>query len=131
MKKARKSSHIHAAQMSTAVVGAGLLAGYAYSALAKPVAGVGASIGRTIFPRLMGEFAEKGATMFGDVLAKGVKSGVNSVGRKALSSPRARAFLFSAAMAGGAVAAHAHYQDVQDKERSPGFPNYNTSLRYL
>lgn len=135
MTAARRSSHIHAAQMSGAVMGAGMLAGYVYSAFAKSVTGIGASIGRSVFPRLMGEFAEKGATMFGDVLAKGFKSGVNSMGRKALASrpikPVVRGAFLVAGLAVTSIGAQAEYQDVRSEHRAPGFPSYNTSLRYL
>ena len=132
MKRARRSSHFHAVQMSGAVTGAGVLAGVAYSAVAKPVAGVGANMARTVFPRIMGEFAEKSATMFGDALAKGIKSFVNSAGRKALGSaaikPYVRSMFLSAALVTSAVEVQTQQHNV---EGAPGFPAYNTSLRYI
>ncbi|MFK7839707.1 MAG: hypothetical protein AB8B83_05195 [Bdellovibrionales bacterium] len=144
MKKAKLSSHVHAAQMSGAVLGAGLLAGYIYSALAKPVSGLGASFARSVLPRvigerLLGEFAEKGAMFFGDALAKGVKSGANSLGRKALASGRVKpifsSLFLTAALASSSALAQsdAATQDkiAVEREEVRKLPHYNTSSMYL
>lgn len=136
MTQARGSSFIHAGQMSAAVLAAGALAGHVYKAVAKPAASISASMTRSVLAtRLVGEVTEKSTGMIAEVMAKAVKSGVNSVGRKAVQALPVRALFLSAAVTGVSV------DDIQqaDLARPPPLhveetrrlPNYNTSSMYL
>jgi hypothetical protein len=136
MKQARRASYIHAGQMSSAVLLAGTLAGYLYSAFAKPVASVGTSMARTVLPRIVGEVTEKSAGMVGDVLAKGFKSAVNAVGKKAVQRVPMRAFLLAAAVPqvdaeGGLHTPHVVQPQPAHVVSAPRFPSYNTSTLYI
>ena len=137
MKQARRSSYIHAGQMSGAVMLAGTLAGYVYSAFAKPVASVGATMARKVMPRLIGEFTEKSAAMIGDMAAKGFKSVVNAVGKKAVQRVPLRALLLAAATPHVDAEMHGPHlpEPVEvvkvEKQGERGLPPYNTSMLYL
>ena len=92
MKHAKKASHISAGQMSTAFLVAGLAAGYAYMAAAKPVEQVGANLARQAFERLTVEAGEGGARAAGQGLASLAKTGVHAAGKKAVCSVPVRSF---------------------------------------
>ncbi len=94
---ARNRSHVYAAKMSSAVFGAGMLAGYVYSSVAKPVAQAGATAVRSLLSGFSGAVRDRGAQFLGDLLAQGVKSAANGATKRAIQSIPARALLLSGA----------------------------------
>lgn len=108
VRHARNRSHVHAAKMSSAVFGAGVLAGYIYSSVAKPVAQAGATAVRSLLSGFSNVARDRGAQVLGDMLAQGVKSAANGATKKAIESIPARAILLSGAVyeAGHELAEH-------------------------
>ena len=109
VRHAWRASYIYAGQMSGAVLGAGLLAGYVYGLVTKPVARMGESFARTAFSRVVGEITDKTVVFVGDLFVKAGRSAVDSAGQSLLKSPRLRAALMVALVSGAP-----HPEDMDD-----------------
>lgn len=147
-------SRAHAAKMSAAVFGAGVLAGYVYSSVAKPVAQMGTNVARSLLSSFTGAARESGAKILGDMLAEGVKSVTNGAAKRAIQAIPSRALMLTGVVyeAGHELAEHMEeghdlicpYGDadyggadcdggltITRADIASQFPSYNSSLLYI
>ena len=140
-RQSRTLSHIHALKMSSAVLGAGVVAGYIYSSVAKPAAQVSANYMRSLMPGISIVARDNLTNFFSNAVAKGMEALSKNFTKRAIQSIPARAFILPAVYVAGdelheqieeghdldEVSCHVGRDGCSDDN---GIDNWRTHMRY-